>query len=307
METVTCPFCPGAASVAVLEDSGYTGRRCTSCGLVFVSPRPTAAEVEELYREDRAHLSAASHVQANIATRLYSRRAVRLLRRHARGRRLLEVGAGGGGVLAAARAAGFDVHAIELNPVQAAHIRDRLAIPCAESTEQLAAESGPCSFDVVYHRNVLSHFPDPVAELDRLGDLLRPEGRLVFETGNFGDVEPRRLRGFRTLQFPDHLFLFGERSLDLLLERTGFRRLHTYRYSLEPRVRVATLARAVLGGGEPGGMGAAAARLSRGGRARRLALVGFELLQYAMTFWVGAVAPKRGRPQTTVVVAARRS
>jgi SAM-dependent methyltransferase len=308
METVACPFCPDAASEPALEDNGYTGRRCASCGLVFVSPRPTAAEVEALYREDHAYLPAASHLEAaNLATRLYNRRSVGLLRRHAPGRRLLELGAGGGGVLAAARDAGFDVHATELSPIQAAHIRDRLGIPCAESTERVAAESGPGSFDVIYHRNVLSHFPDPLGELTRLHDLLRPGGRLVFETGNFGDVDPERLRSFRTLQFPDHLFLFGDRSLDLLLERTGFRRLRTYRYSLEPRVRVAALARAALGGGGgAGGAGSAAARLSTGGRARRLALVLFELVQYAMTYWAGAVVPKRGRPQTTVVVAERR-
>jgi len=314
VETIECPFCPGAPSEPAIEEDGWTGRRCSSCNLIFLSPRPSPDEVAELYRSDSAHLSAESHIESHdsLINRVYNRHALRLLRRHVRGGALLEIGAGSGAILELARDAGFDVYGVEANPAQAAYIRDVLRIPCAESTESLGADLGRASHDVIYHRDVLSHFPDPVLEFRRFNDVLAPGGRVVFETGNFGDVDPAYFRYVSSFQYPDHLFFFSERSIDRLLEESGFRRERTYRFSLVPQLEVASRARAALtrGGGGRGGSangdGGLAAAARSGGPARRSALFGYEYVLYLLRFGAGSVAPKERRPQTMVVVARKR-
>jgi 2-polyprenyl-3-methyl-5-hydroxy-6-metoxy-1,4-benzoquinol methylase len=53
------------------------------------------------------------------------------------------------------------------------------------------AETYPgMKFDIISHCDVLSHFTDPVAEFKMMLDRLNPGGLLIFETGNFGDVNP---------------------------------------------------------------------------------------------------------------------
>ena len=51
---------------------------------------------------------------------------------------------------------------------------------------------------------------------------LKPDGLLVFETGNIADVDRKYMKYFSQFSYPDHLFFFGEQSLNILLERTGF-------------------------------------------------------------------------------------
>jgi hypothetical protein len=103
------------------------------------------------------------------------------------------------------------------------------------------------------------------------------------ETGNFADVSPRfypLIRRTERFQLPDHLFFFGERSLHLLLEQTGFTLRALHRYSRIAEKRALPLLYM--------------ARLGRLGH--RLAFV--------MTYRLGRWLPTRGRPQTLIVVAA---
>ena len=221
METVGCLFHPGAPSSLAHEENGYTGRRCERCGLIYLSPRPSPDEVVALYVEDHAHVSADAHLAGvqSWPERRRARRTVRHIEGFVRGGRLLEIGAGGGDFAFVARERGFDPVTVELNPMQAAFIRNDLGIPCAESLAEVEAE-GPSRFDVIYHCNVLSHLSDPLEEFRRLRVLLRDGGIMAFETGNGADVDPKYYPRFQTFQYPDHLYFFGERTIDALLEQT---------------------------------------------------------------------------------------
>jgi hypothetical protein len=76
---------------------------------------------------------------------------------------------------------------------------------------------------------VLSHLHDPIRIFERINKALMPGGILAFETGNIADVEEKYLRWFTQFLYPDHLFFFGERSLNLLLQRTGFEAIAIHR------------------------------------------------------------------------------
>lgn len=312
METITCLFC-GSDGDPYLEEDGWTARRCQNCGLVFLSPRPSPDEVEAIYREDQAHLPADLHLQRHPGSVRHRDAAhvVSLISRRVSGGRFIEIGPGGGLVLDAARQAGFDVAGIELNPTQAAHIRDELGIECSETMADLRPLAGDGGADVVYFRDVLSHFPDPIATYRAFHDASKPGGMLVFETGN-GDFDHRYAKLFGTFQFPDHLFFFTERSLDLLLSESGFERVETLRYGLIPElwcnVQLRKLRMVFKGvGNSQSGVTRTVPPASNAappgdGSLARSAL---EWWNYMLRYGVGRVTPHRHKPYTMIVFARR--
>lgn len=282
---VGCPLCGLHSGAVALEENGYQGRRCEGCGLVYVSPRPPPAEILGIYEHDASQTRARQHVAKTRApyALAHDRHLLALLRRHVPGGSLLEIGAGGGLFLHEARAAGFDVAAIEPNHVLATFIREQFDIPC--ETAPLTAESfGGRTFDAIVHCNVLSHFDDPVAALTTMAERLVPGGWMVMETGNFADVDPRYhglIARSERFQLPEHLTFFGERSIGALLGRAGLVPVAIHRYSRIPEKRGPGVLRAL-------GLGRWADRL-----------------RYFLKYTLGRWAPKAGRPQTLIVVARR--
>jgi hypothetical protein len=307
LETIACPFC-GHAGHPAIEENGWTGRECPTCRLIFVSPRPTAESIRRIYADDQAHERASGHVSAfhSAIARLKARRVVGILESWSARGRLLEIGPGGGAVLHAARRRGWEVGAVELNPGQAAFIRDGLGIPCWPSLQAVEGE-----WDVVYHNDVLSHFPDAVESFVAVRKLLRPGGLHVFESGS-GDFERRFDSLFPSFQFPDHLFFYSETSLPMLLERSGFELLRITGYSLVPLLRLEQAVRRLRGGsaGTAGTVGTAGAghaepreRSSGGPRSWARTVLG--AARFIALFGLGRVMRKHGRPQHLLVVSRR--
>jgi SAM-dependent methyltransferase len=295
LETIECVLCGGAGDRVVIEENGYQGRRCDSCGLIFVSPRPTADDVVSLYAHDGAYVPSQQQMRVpSFADRLHDRRTLGLLRRYRTDGRLTEIGAGGGHFVTEARLMGFDVSAVELNPILREHI-ESLDIPCTGSLEADA--------DILYSCDVLSHFHDPFREMQGMHDRLSDDGLLVLETGNLGDVDVRYLNRFSRFQYPDHLFFFGESALRELLSRTGFEVLATRRYNIlaslwlyraKDRLRP-----------QHGSLGPRPTDSNASPKVAWKHQV-FGVSMYFARYVLGAILPKRGRPQTMVVVAKRR-
>lgn len=312
VETITCLFC-GSDGHPYLEEDGWTARWCPHCRLVFLSPRPSADEVEAIYREDHAHLPADLHLQRHVGSVRHRDAAhvVSLIRQNVSGGRFIEIGPGGGLVLDAARLAGFDVAGIELNPIQAAHIRGELGIECSETMADLQSLAGDRGADVIYHRDVLSHFSDPIAMYGAFHDALNPDGILVFETGN-GEFDRRYATLFGTFQFPDHLYFFTERSLDLLLAESGFERVETRRYGLIPELWFNVQLRKLRGLRKVAGNSEASATRTVPPASRvaptgvgSLARSALEWWNYVLRYGVGRVTPYRYKPYTMIVFARR--
>ncbi len=147
---------------------------------------------------------------------------VRLLRRHVRAGRLLEVGAAAGYFLAAARDAGFEPFGIELSAEIADAARRRFGVDVeAGSIADVDLDSN--SFDVACAWHVLEHLVDPVVVLERIADALRPGGFAFFEVPNFGGIRARREGATWPLLQPEHhVAQYTPDALAAALERAGF-------------------------------------------------------------------------------------
>lgn len=317
MEEIACIFCKVSSDRILIEENGYLGRKCGTCGLIYISPRPRMDEVARLYEEDNAQISAESHIALDRRARMYARHHLDILGRYQPHGSLLEIGAGAGYFLDEARTRGYEPYAIEFNAAQAEFMRTSLGIPC-EQAPLGAGSFGGKAFDILYHSDVISHFYDPFEEFRKMHAAMRPGGWLMFETGNGGDVDPRYFKHFSVFQYPDHLFFFSLQNLRELLDRSGFELVDLRRYSVLPQLMTLEalhaakqmVQRRAVTSSSPAGVASEASAPAMSSATtmvrRRLSDVS-HYANYALRYKLGAVAPKGARPQTLVVVARART
>ena len=296
METIACIFCNEDDSYVLIEENGFTGRKCRDCGLIYISPRPSAEEIANLYGHDEANITAEAQAAAGTYKRLHARNTLRLLRKYVTGGKLLEIGPGAGFFMNEAQLAGFSPYGIELNRLQADFIRDQLFFPC--ESRKVADAFPEEQFDTIYHCDVISHFSDPIAEFRAMRERLTDGGVLIFETGNMGDVRADLLPQVACFQYPDHLFFFSTRNIESLLQLTGFRILSLSRYSVTPELWVNRLRsnfRDKKAASADHGFGQRASAQPTSSVAAQL--------RFSLRYRLGALTPVRNHHQTLVVVA----
>jgi hypothetical protein len=317
MEHITCILCDHESDRVVIEENGFQGRLCPLCNLIYISPRPSYAETLGRYSRNTARIPAETHLLESIYDRLHTRQMLRIIGRYKTTGSLLEIGPGGGHFLSEAGFHGYAVRGIELNPIQADHIRTDLGIPCDESPPHRSPFTGS-RFDIIYHCDVLSHLYNPVEEFGTYREMLHDDGILIFETGIPGDPDGPYLTLFPTFQYPDHLFFFSDRSLLKLLKQTGFEPVRIYRYSVVPQLLYTRFSLSVWHGlasrftarnNPPGrdATGTPSPPLSRRQERGAGSIRAFNELQayltYILRYRIGLISPKKGRPQTVIVVA----
>jgi len=319
LEEIKCIFCEIESSQVVIEENGYQGKKCPQCGLIYVSPRPSFDEIVSLYGHDQAHISSASHISDSFQKRLYARHNLGIIRSVVKSGALLEIGAGAGYFLDEARKIGFYPFGLELNPAQADFIRSELKIPCAESPLSTTVFEGK-KFDLVYHCDVIGHFFEPISDFRKMNAVMQDGSFLIFETGNLGDVDQHYFKYFQRFQYPDHLFSFSTDSLSKLLDRTGFEVLKIYRYAILPQLILNQLTAGIRqrffksarqqgssANGGRAGKTAGGIQQSRMGLTLKM-VIGpvWDYLNYLLRYKVGALLPKKGRPQSIIVIAQKR-
>lgn len=320
MEDVACILCGRHSDEIAIHESGFTGRRCRGCGLIYLSPRPSREDIADIYTTDSAHVSAESHISTEYSKRLRARHNLAMISSLSKGGDILELGCAGGHFLDEARNMGFSPYGIEPNLVLAEFVRQELGVPCEESPLREGSFGGK-RFDVIYHCDVLSHLFDPVAEFAAMHRALKEGGVLAFETGNLADVGESYLKRIPSFQYPDHLFFFGFHSMSRLLELTGFELMSTYSYSILPQLaasRVFATFKTWLPAADRSSSHAATAAESVGsgvGRShqsvhwfvpRTLIKHGGEYAKHLLRYRVGRIVPKLGRPQTVLAVARKK-
>jgi SAM-dependent methyltransferase len=204
---LSCPACAAA------EPAPWRGplARCPLCGTaVTLAPAPAFAAAYETPAPRLARAAAP-------ALAAFDRRRLTLLRQVAGPPGpLLDVGAGRGRFVAAARAAGWDAHGIEPSG-RAAGVEgvERAGVEDAE------VASGSLGAATLWH--VLEHLDDPAAALARVAGWLRPGGGVVVGVPNLASWQARLgAERWYHLDLPRHRVHFTALGLRALLARTGF-------------------------------------------------------------------------------------
>lgn len=220
--------CLGCGSVdrARKKWSGLPFFACASCGVLFVYPQASDAQLDQAYRERYYPADGgASAIYENTPRQLVEQ-LVSCLRDHgflpSRDGRVLDFGCGVGDFADAAARHGAEVDAVEADPVARA-LAARRGVRAYGGLADIPRERRSRQYDLIALLDVLEHVRDPLAVLTALRALMRPGGALYLSVPNHRAPQPRLL-GARWDQAtnPTHLFLFSPRSVRLLLGRAGF-------------------------------------------------------------------------------------
>jgi SAM-dependent methyltransferase len=202
-------------------------RICRRCGTGSSGPPLSASELSGFYGEGYAAHEEGAGLLALLLRRLKRLQSSAILRRAPFSRaldeppgRALDVGCGRGDLAAALLARGWRVAGVEPSE-RAAAIARRRGIEVLGGTLTTAALDDE-GYDVVVFRHSLEHLPDPVGDLGRVREALRPGGRVVISVPNFGSWQRRRFGAdWFHLDLPRHRTHFTAASLGCALRRAG--------------------------------------------------------------------------------------
>ncbi len=212
------------------EEIGRHYRCCNACGaaVLAVLPAPEHFEVSDDERDfygmrywtDYSRTRNLPDIRERVRSDL-SERCVfwleRLLEVTGPPGRALEIGCGHGAFVRLMRELGFDACGTELSGWVVEFAKRAFDVPVLRGRlETLDLEPG---FKCIAAFDVLEHLNDPLETARRCGDLLVPDGVLLLQTPCYRGEGP----DWSMFQEEEHIHLFTEESIRLLLARAGFR------------------------------------------------------------------------------------
>jgi len=218
-EKVLCNLCGLKNRVVLFNKGDLKIVKCTSCGLIYTSPRLTKREVSKIYATFNTEVSSK---EVYLFERDSKKRIARIMKLKSAGK-LLEVGCSFGYFLNTAKKRGFDVYGIELSKKAVSIGRKKYGLKNVYSKE-LEKFNTNIKFDVVTMYHTLEHVPDPRKSILYINKLLKYDGLLVIEVPDVGSFKAKLLKEkWVAYDFNLHYYYFSYKTLRQLLEICGFK------------------------------------------------------------------------------------
>ena len=147
----------------------------------------------------------------------------------------MDIGCGPGYLLCAARERGWKVRGLEINDQSARFAREVNKVEVDVGWIEAYAEEWAARLDAVHFNQVLEHVHDPVGFLSGVRSVLKPDGAFFCGIPNEDSIMNRVAQAYFKLQgsaftemlaptFPPyHVLGFSPRTIQRILEKTGFR------------------------------------------------------------------------------------
>lgn len=239
LEQVVCDLCSGAEAEFFFRErdyrfglkENYTFVRCTSCGLIYMNPRPAERAIQDLYESEYA-VDQPSSFGSQIGREPGWKEALKRFWHKLNGQYLdevaeklqgqvLDVGCGTGELLFRLKR-GCVVFGVETNPRAVAVCRQRaLEVFCGELEEAKFPEG---FFDAVVMSQVIEHVPSPTRALLEVRRILKEGGKAFLFCPN-GESCHLKVFGkyWQGWHIPFHFYVFMPRTIARLAEQCGFK------------------------------------------------------------------------------------
>lgn len=257
MVPATCPLCERSESVSFpifyeFRGDRFDARECSACGFVYLHPRPTDAQLAQLYSDeyflhDGADCGAHSATDYETAAQQGSVKFPEILgwiKRYRPSGRFFEIGCGMGYFLDFVRGHGYDVSGIEYAALGTKVCREKFGLDVTQSSFEAFPET-PASYDVIFMGDVLEHLVNPLAMLKKAVRMLRPGGVVAVEvpamfnslTGRLAVAGYRILRSRKRMPMPPyHVNEFLPATLKAALLGAGCREQRIVQRIRPPRM-----------------------------------------------------------------------
>jgi 2-polyprenyl-3-methyl-5-hydroxy-6-metoxy-1,4-benzoquinol methylase len=228
-----CPVCEMSDFTHFLEIKDYFLTRenfkiqkCDACGFKFVNPRPDKFEIGRYYQSDEYISHDAKSM--NLVNRIYKiarvfsvKNKFKIVCKHSRTGKILDIGCGTGEFLSYCKTRGFNITGVEPNDKAGAYARQINNIPVVKSLADI--KTGHSSFICITMWHVLEHIHDLNETLEKVKSLLSPEGIFIVAVPNCNSWDAQKYGNFwAAYDVPRHLHHFVDTTLNKLVSKHGF-------------------------------------------------------------------------------------
>jgi 2-polyprenyl-3-methyl-5-hydroxy-6-metoxy-1,4-benzoquinol methylase len=246
-ESVVCNQC-GSADTTIIahgrdreyytSPDEYSIVRCQACSLIYLNPRPVAAELSRIYPANYHSyiLDESAGSKGSLITRLRQKSGANRFRpvmRHLAGHdriALLDVGCGNGWMMQVFKS--LDPARIETSGVEISEAACDVArahgyqVYCGRFEDVNLDRS----YDVVNLTHVIEHVSDPRLVVRKAYEALNPGGLLVLETPNIGAAEWPWFKdgNWGAYHIPRHWYFYNRETIRNLGESEGLRMVDWY-------------------------------------------------------------------------------
>jgi 2-polyprenyl-3-methyl-5-hydroxy-6-metoxy-1,4-benzoquinol methylase len=229
----SCPVCGKTKFILFLQGIDYFLTKeeftivvCTSCGMKFVNPRPDTTEISKYY-ESPDYVSHGG--KKNVLNSLYRvvryyaiKKKYKLVKNHARGKKLLDIGCGTGEFIFFCNQMGFDVKGIEPGekPRSFAKANYQLNVQDEGYLDNIV----DAEFDVITMWHVLEHVHQLHDRMNKIGEILKPGGTLIIAVPNSDSWDARFYGKFwAAYDLPRHLYHFSAETMKIFAGEHHFK------------------------------------------------------------------------------------
>lgn len=233
-----CCLCGGQAVKRLYLQAHFPVVKCDGCKLVYADEHFRDADLQSFYSGDyyeRAYVCHPAEIDGKIAADYV--RSFERVDRALGGGRLLDFGSARATFLGELKKRGFEdrwqLEGVDINPDECRMGTEAgLDVHCGTIDEE---RYDGAEYDAITAFSVMEHLQDPVSIVERMAEVLRPGGELLFIVPagdclilDLAIIASRilgdRVRGFTDNVFhEEHLYYFTESTMKRLLEPRGFR------------------------------------------------------------------------------------
>jgi 2-polyprenyl-3-methyl-5-hydroxy-6-metoxy-1,4-benzoquinol methylase len=225
-----CPVCGKLNFSPFLQSSDFFLTKeeymivsCNSCGMKFVNPRPDASEIGKYYESpDYVSHDAGKKNGLNFLYRLIRNISIKkkhkLVKEHAKGKKLLDIGCGTGEFIFFCKQNGFNVKGIEPGEKPRSFARTEYKLDVYEEAylSQLVLQE----FDVITLWHVLEHVHLLYERMKKIVEIMNPDGTLIIAVPNCDSWDAHYYGKFwAAYDLPRHLYHFSQETMKILAQK----------------------------------------------------------------------------------------
>ena len=218
-----CPCCISPKINFFTNKFGYDMNKCEECGHIFTNPMPSEEALDYYYNSKFKDFENSFFLESFENRIPIFLQRLELIRGHATGRRLLDVGSAVGIFLAANLKFKdpFDITACDINKTACEILKKKF--PQNLVINQNILDLKPSAFDLVTLWDTLEHITEPKNLLKAISKQLKYKGLFVFSTPNTSSFEWKVMSNEHIqLLPPGHVNLYNVENIKIILNRNGF-------------------------------------------------------------------------------------